>query len=299
MIIQPTGLPNNPALPQRAAPPGEPDVPLPTDQAQLSGGQPPVKSEPRPEATPARETNAPPPTVLTEAPQGPGWRGELLELKGRMDYLYGLKTNQCSQWWHQTVKSLPAPAQTLVQELANSTLTEARMQDPEATIAHVAAPVGVGVNSLMLAALQTETDARQDPQADRSELLKQNLFVLTITGEMIGRLQPDQVQAAQAEAGIGAGQSTRFAEALAQKLNPDDLQACQQGAAQSPVFRLVLHPGLEEMANGLPEHFSHYQGAMRETKAYLGGLTELEVHQTRVAREVEQFFQAHPEALPT
>lgn len=238
-----------------------------------------------------------PPTVLTQIAEEPGWRGELLELKGRMDYLYGLQSAQCGEWWHGTVQQLPAPARNLSQELANQTLTEARMEDPSTTIAQVAHPVGVGVNGLLLAALQTDTDVRMNPTADPTELLKHNLFVTTITGEMIGRLPPEQVEAAMGEAGIGAGQSTRFAEALATRLSPEEIQACQQGAAESPLFRLSLHPELPAMAASLTEHAGHYEGAVMSTRGYLDGLGQVQVRQNAVAREVGAFFEQHPEAL--
>jgi hypothetical protein len=80
-------------------------------------------------------------------------------------------------------------------------------------------------------------------------------------------------------------------------LSEDERQACMQSASESPVFRLALHPGLPDMADSLSQHFGHYQGALMDTKAYLGGLTQVEVQQTAVAREVEQFFREHPEAL--
>lgn len=308
VIIQPTGTLLSPTGPARSAAPAEPELArLPSDQAVLSAAPAPAASPTAPTVpateqapstpvapSPIRES---PPTVLTQTAEEPGWRGELLDLKGRMDYLYGLQTAQCGDWWHGTVQQLPGPARGLSQELANQTLTEARMQDPTAQIAQVAHPVGVGVNGLLLAAIQTDNDVRLDPSANPTEQLKHNLFVTTITGEMIGRLSPDQVQEAMGEAGIGAGQSTRFAEALATRLSPEDIQACQQGAAESPLFRLTLHPELPAMAASLSEHVGEYQGAVLSTRSYLEGLSQVQIQQTAVASEVGAFFERHPEAL--
>ncbi len=302
MTIQPAGQVSNLVLPTRAAPANGPtlsDVPLPSDRALLSGAPPPETQTPRPPTlepqAAAPQASPPPPTTLALIQSDePAWKGELLELKGRMDFLYGLQTNQCGQWWHGTIKNLPGPGQELAQELANNVLTEAQMQDPDATIAHVAAPVGVGVNALMLAGLQTENDVRLDPQLDRTERLKHNLFVTAITGEMVGRLSPEDVSAAEHEA---AGNADAFAEALAGRLSPEDIQASQQGAAEGPLFRLSLHPGLPAFAEGLSQDWGHYQNAIGETRTYLNGLSEVQARQTAVANEVGQFFQNHPEAL--